>query len=83
MNDLCQQHHNTGWNDTAHGILTWTDGCNQNHDNPLSWAINMKRLAVEMKPQAKGEHNRAYFDGVIACVEHYQKTGCMEKKLVL
>jgi hypothetical protein len=43
----------------------------------------MKRLAVEMKPQAKGEHNRAYFDGVIACVEHYQKTGCMEKKLVL
>lgn len=78
MNDVDQQHFNTGWNDTAHGILTWTN--HEKWPSALAWALDMKNIALEERPKALGSHNKAYFTGVCECVDEYQRTGTIEKK---
>lgn len=63
-----------GWNDIAHGILTWTP-----HDqwqSPLEWALHCKAIAVECLKTAS---NTAYYQNVIAAVNQYQQTGRIAK----
>ena len=67
----------TGWNDTAHGILTWTDSPKWN--DALDWALDMRAIATEQRGKAKEPHNRAYFDGVRDCVERYRLYGTVNR----
>lgn len=48
--------------------------------NPVEWAAHIKRIAEDCKREARGFHNRAYYDGVIDCVVQYQTTGVVERK---
>jgi len=73
-----QDRYNTGWNDTAYGIITWADGCSATYATPQEWAAGMKKIAEEMK--AKGEDG--YYSGCIAAADHYLATGCIDTKLV-
>lgn len=70
--------YNTGWNDIAHGILTWTP-----HDkwqSALAWAIHCREIAQECIETCH-LHNKAIYQGSIDAVNHYQQTGCIERKL--
>lgn len=72
MDAVDRQHYNTGWNDIANGILTWTGS--DKWQSPLEWAIEMRTIALAQRG------NDAYMRGCVECVEAYQKTGRIERK---
>ncbi len=72
-------HFNCGWNDTAHGILTWGNGSDK-WQSSLEWALHCRAIALDCLPMAKGKHNREYFLGVMACVDEYSETGRIARK---
>ncbi len=63
-------HYKVGWNDTAHGILTWSP-----HDqwaSALEWALHCKAIALSLP-------STDYLKGVIGCVDEYQEIGRIAK----
>lgn len=71
-------HYRNGWNDTANGLLHWTGS--DKYPDPETWAKNMKKQAQECLSTARESHNRAYYRGVIACVNEYLVDGSVAKQ---
>lgn len=66
MNDMQK----CGWNDIAHGIITWTP--HEKWQTSLEWALYCKSI-VEKRSD---DHSL----GVIKAVDHFQKTGTIYKQ---
>lgn len=64
-----------GWNDLAHGILTWNEGGGNvlKWKSALEWALFCKDIA-EKFPRSD------YHRGCKECAEEYQRTGHIAKK---
>ena len=74
-----QDRYNTGWNDLAHAILTWTPGCSEKYADERAYCVGMQDIAV----QCAHEHgDDGYYSGVRVAAAHYLTTGCIERKLV-
>jgi hypothetical protein len=65
-----------GWNDTAHGILTWSEGCSADHATPAGWAAHCRTIA--RAGVAAGDDG--YMAGVVAAVDHYLLNGTIDRK---
>ncbi len=77
MSDTDRPHYNVGWNDTSHGLSLWTKDVGE---TPLEWAERCRKIAVECQPNAIGSHNRAYYQGVIDCVDEFKANGRVARK---
>lgn len=60
-NAIAQDRFDCGWNDTAHGINTWSPS--DKWASAVDWAIDMREIAEK--------HVGAYYSGVIAACNHY------------
>jgi hypothetical protein len=67
--------YNTGWNDVAHGILTWQP--HEKWQSALEWALEIREIGKKCKD---GGGDADYYDGTIAAVNQYQQTGRIERK---
>jgi hypothetical protein len=86
-NEIEQLHYNNGWNDTEHGIATWTPGCYKGSQGAYSggrvedWAANMKFIAQEqVAASGVNAQGKAYARGVIDCVTEFFNTGKVGRK---
>jgi hypothetical protein len=77
-NTLDLAHWVTGWNDIANGLLDWTGS--DAYPTPREWAQRMAEIARHCLPEAKGSHNRAYYEGCIDAAARYIETGLIERE---
>lgn len=75
---IYSQRYRVGWNDTLYGLLNWTGSVHLS--DPLAWGKHMRILAVEMRDKEGIHYRCGYFDGVIACVDEFEKNGNVERK---
>lgn len=64
-----KNHYQVGWNDLAHGILTWQP--HEHWQSALEWALHCREIAQKFTTD--------YHKGTIAAVDQYQKTGRIAK----
>lgn len=80
-----QDRYNVGWNDLAHGILTWTDGCSTGYATLEEYAKGIRSVATDCQAlaQKEGRDGGGYYAGTIDAANQFLNTGCIERKLVL